>query len=222
MSLGILIVCTDGLTVSSSIFSICKCFLGNAPILVDQSCRASFVLIPSGKPHSHLVNMAANAAKVGDKWKSILVLAWIASTFSFGLFLFTRGFLLTRIELANHSVSRQWQRTLGLSEDVLLDRIFDEMGLKMPINVTMEYNVPWVTFKKAILLIIDGLRHDFISTTNAEVSNTFYQNNMQHVKHLVDNKMSNSRLFKFIADPPTTTMQRLKALTTGSMIENGC
>ena len=164
--------------------------------------------------------MAANAAKVGEKWKSMLVLACVASTFSFGLFLFTRGFLLTRIELANHSVSRQWQRTLGLSEELVLDGIFDEMRLKMPMNVTIQDNVPWVTFKKAVLLIIDGLRHDFISTTNSEIGSNFYRNNMQHVKHLVDNEMSKSRLFKFIADPPTTTMQRLKALTTGSKVEN--
>ena len=164
--------------------------------------------------------MAASPAKMRETWKSVLLIVWIASTFLFGLFLFTRGFLLTRIELDDHAISTKWQKTLGLSERYLMS-----MGMtsnEKQFNMTIEEeqlvlsdNVPWATFKKAVLLVIDGLRYDFISRTNSNFESNFYQNNMLYVQDLIENEKSRSRLFKFIADPPTTTMQRLKALTTG-------
>ena len=40
---------------------------------------------------------------------------------------------------------------------------------------------------------------------------------MPYIRDLLLTQPANARLFKFIADPPTTTMQRLKALTTGSL-----
>ena len=40
---------------------------------------------------------------------------------------------------------------------------------------------------------------------------------MPFVRDLLRENPSNAKLFRFIADPPTTTMQRLKALTTGGL-----
>lgn len=165
--------------------------------------------------------MAASPAKTRETWKSVLLIVWIASTFLFGLFLFTRGFLLTRIELDNHATFTKWQRNLGLSEGYVTskDKASNEKQLNMTIEeekLVLSDNIPWATFKKAVLIIIDGLRYDFISKTNSKFESNFYQNNMLYIQNLIDNEKGRSRLFKFVADPPTTTMQRLKALTTGN------
>lgn len=42
-------------------------------------------------------------------------------------------------------------------------------------------------------------------------------NNMPIISHLLASEPQNAMLMHFIADPPTTTMQRLKALTTGTL-----
>jgi len=44
-----------------------------------------------------------------------------------------------------------------------------------------------------------------------------FHNQLPFVADLLTNKSDRSKLFKFIADPPTTTMQRLKGLTTGGL-----
>jgi phosphatidylinositol glycan class O len=56
-----------------------------------------------------------------------------------------------------------------------------------------------------IILLVDALRFDF----------AYYNLPLSIGKRLAQNNAS--RLFQFIADPPTVTMQRLKALTTGGL-----
>ena len=63
-------------------------------------------------------------------------------------------------------------------------------------------------FNKSILLLVDALRFDFV------LSNEY---GIRTMGELLRNEPRNARLLKFIADPPTTTMQRIKALTTGSL-----
>ena len=72
-------------------------------------------------------------------------------------------------------------------------------------------------FKRVLWLLIDALRYDFMVYDDALNPVPVYRNKMPYVRDLLDTRPANARLFKFIADPPTTTMQRLKALTTGSL-----
>lgn len=44
-----------------------------------------------------------------------------------------------------------------------------------------------------------------------------YQNKLPVINQTLNSHPDRSRLLKFIADPPTTTLQRLKGLTTGSL-----
>jgi len=37
------------------------------------------------------------------------------------------------------------------------------------------------------------------------------------LQQLAEEERSSARIFKFVADPPTTTLQRLKGLTTGGL-----
>lgn len=71
-------------------------------------------------------------------------------------------------------------------------------------------------FDKAVVIIIDALRYDFTVP--------YYDDDPQHFHNaltiLYESTIQNHRnafLLPFIADPPTTTLQRLKGLTTGTL-----
>lgn len=68
---------------------------------------------------------------------------------------------------------------------------------------------------KTIILVIDALRFDFVIPH--ENSAKHYHNNFPILYEKFINEPQNALLLKFIADPPTTTLQRLKGLTTGSL-----
>lgn len=72
------------------------------------------------------------------------------------------------------------------------------------------------TFNKAVVIIIDALRYDFTVP--------YYDDDAQHFHNvltvLYETTIQNPHdafLLPFIADPPTTTLQRLKGLTTGTL-----
>lgn len=70
---------------------------------------------------------------------------------------------------------------------------------------------------KVILLIIDAFRYDFALYNDYLEYPLPYENKMPFINESITRDPKRNRLYKFIADPPTTTMQRLKALTTGSL-----
>lgn len=74
-------------------------------------------------------------------------------------------------------------------------------------------------FQKTIILLIDALRYDFAlyNTSLKEVNALPYQNKMPVFGEMVKQHPRQARLSPFMADAPTTTMQRLKGLTTGSL-----
>lgn len=119
----------------------------------------------------------------------VILLVFLAILQFISIAFFTRGFLLTRNVLPNISQ-------------------FDD-------------NLPQLEpkFKRAVILIVDALRFDFAIPIESNVANDYYHNNMP-IFYDTFNTASNdysSILLKFIADPPTTTLQRLKGLTTGSL-----
>ena len=81
------------------------------------------------------------------------------------------------------------------------------------------------TFDKAVVIIVDALRYDFtvpfnnissVGTANPMPVQAFHNS----IPFLYDTALAepqNAFLLPFIADPPTTTLQRLKGLTTGTL-----
>lgn len=72
------------------------------------------------------------------------------------------------------------------------------------------------TFNKAVIIIIDALRYDFTVP--------YYDDDAQHFHNALTvlyettiQTPHDAFLLPFIADPPTTTLQRLKGLTTGTL-----
>ena len=124
---------------------------------------------------------------------AILILTLLLVTlFHFtGLLIFSKGFLLTRIALQDRASC-----------------------LANPSACTLPPR-----HKRAIILIIDALRWDFIFPIPENYSrySAYHHNVFTLPASLTAIEPRNSLLFKFIADPPTTTLQRIKGLTVGTL-----
>ncbi|KAK6529628.1 mannose-ethanolamine phosphotransferase gpi13 [Arthrobotrys megalospora] len=133
----------------------------------------------------------------------VLFFLWIAYTQFVGVYLFTRGFLLTRTVLEEKSECNV--SPLGV------ETYLGEVGTGC-----------WhpKTFDKAVIVLIDALRYDFTVPqvdANGVPSKEHYHNNFKTPYEIAINNPENAFLLPFIADPPTTTLQRLKGLTTGTL-----
>lgn len=121
----------------------------------------------------------------------VVVLIFFALLQFIGLGFFTQGFLLSRQVLPNIS-------ECGDGSD-------DSNPCMHPAK-----------FDKAVVVIIDALRFDFVIPVE-DKPNPNYHNNFPILYDLMKKKPDNGILLKFTADPPTTTLQRLKGLTTGTL-----
>lgn len=117
----------------------------------------------------------------------LILIGWILALHLSGLYLFTRGFLLSRLALSNVS---------SCSED-------DCVSL--------------ATHKRLVLLVIDALRYDFISPVTPESASPNHHNVLTLPKELTARYPSHSFIYNAFSDPPTSTMQRIKGITTGSL-----
>lgn len=76
------------------------------------------------------------------------------------------------------------------------------------------------TFDKAVILVIDALRYDFtipFKRNGQQTTAPHYKDGIPTLYETALTQPGNAILLPFIADPPTTTLQRLKGLTTGSL-----
>jgi phosphatidylinositol glycan class O len=118
----------------------------------------------------------------------VLALVLVGLLHLSGLLLFTRGFLLNRVALPSRS------SCADASTDCTLPS----------------------RHPRAVVLVFDALRWDFLFPQGPD-SDPYHHNRLLTPARLTHEQPSNSLLFKFIADPPTTTLQRLKGLTTGTL-----
>jgi phosphatidylinositol glycan class O len=129
----------------------------------------------------------------------LAVLGIICAFHIAGIYLFTTGFFLARHELPTQSTCEEQDPGVGC----------------------------WTagTYDRVVVFIIDALRFDFAYYNKTKVSEAeqrkdgsrFFRNKLGVIHDLIEREPSKARLFKFIADPPTVTMQRLKGMTTGSL-----
>ncbi|XP_032843972.1 GPI ethanolamine phosphate transferase 3 isoform X2 [Tyto alba] len=136
-----------------------------------------------------------------QRWPVLLFLAWVCFLFFAGIGLFMSGFLLTRIELASSSSCA----------DPLTPPPWERQSLPP--------GSCWAPqrFSKAVLVIIDALHFEFARFNPAKTSPLPYENKLSFLHHLATSQPHHARLYRFRADPPTATMQRIKGLTTGSL-----
>ena len=116
-----------------------------------------------------------------------------------GIYFFTKGFLLTRLVLEQKSQCASPPVPLG-------NKRLGSHG-----------NGCWhpKNFDKAVILIIDALRYDF--TVPFSGNPHHFHNALTVLDETARHSPEKAFLLPFIADPPTTTLQRLKGLTTGTL-----
>ncbi|KAK8048438.1 GPI ethanolamine phosphate transferase 3 [Apiospora phragmitis] len=73
------------------------------------------------------------------------------------------------------------------------------------------------TFDKAVVVLIDALRYDFTVPVKDLTKAEIYHNAFPFLYETAVQSPNNAVLLPFIADPPTSTLQRLKGLTTGTL-----
>ena len=136
----------------------------------------------------------------------IAVLLFIFSCHAVGLLLFCKGFQLNRVVIPEYTPCH----VPNENDPALIVNSRPDIGPSCS-----QYPRP---YKRVVWLLVDALRYDFaLYDENLQPSPPVYRNKLPFIRDLLKNRPQNAKLFKFIADPPTTTMQRLKALTTGSL-----
>ena len=131
--------------------------------------------------------------------RELVFLLFIGGCHVVGLLLFCKGFLLKRVVIPQYSQCAH----ITAANDHHFQPCCNEYPRK---------------FKRVVWLLVDALRYDFV-TFDETLPNPVpvYRNKLPFVRDLLRDKPRNAKLFRCVADPPTTTMQRLKAITTGSL-----
>ncbi|KAG9235292.1 hypothetical protein BJ875DRAFT_277702 [Amylocarpus encephaloides] len=140
---------------------------------------------------------------LAEWWWVLGAFAWFLFIHATGLFFFTKGFLLTRLVLEEHS-------------SCAVPPIAPMMPFKGAGTIEAGCWHP-KTFDKAVVIIIDALRYDFTIPYKNETEAQAFHNALPVLYETAISQPQNAFLLPFIADPPTTTLQRLKGLTTGTL-----
>jgi len=143
-----------------------------------------------------------------------------------GLSIFTQSFFLSRTSYTNTS-SCNYESGGNLLRDSLGLEIqyidyLREIGLLSDAkNVEGISDGCWTSRRvdSMIILVVDALRFDFARDhlPLSIGSRLFPSTNTTHSSTTKQQYRGTSKLYQFIADPPTVTMQRLKGLTTGGL-----
>ncbi|CAG9766190.1 unnamed protein product [Ceutorhynchus assimilis] len=153
------------------------------------------------------------------KLKYILTILWFAYLITASILLFKKGFLLTREvqdKNATCSLLAPLERNCPSAHDESVDCISNDRILMQSLFDNAN-SFCYKTNTKVILLVVDALRYDFTVYDEENSDPLPYENKLPVIRNVLKEFPESSHLYKFIADPPTTTMQRLKALTTGSL-----
>lgn len=138
------------------------------------------------------------------KLSNAIILIALALLQFLGTFLFLRGFLLTRHTLPDRGQPLDpWQAFPILPSPVDRARVPFHQGTAYP------------AMERAVIVVIDALRFDFV--VDQKNATRHYWNHLPVIHQLTQSQPTSSLLFQFRADPPTTTMQRVKGLMTGSL-----
>ncbi|XP_022112521.2 GPI ethanolamine phosphate transferase 3 [Pieris rapae] len=152
-----------------------------------------------------------------EKWNFILYLIWFSYLIMSATLMFGHGFLLSRKTLSDVSECIgqdliQCDKKSGVStvcsESERIERILNNPGSPLI--------CPLVS-RRVVLILVDALRYDF-TEYNPNLENPLhYQNRLPVIYKTLKKWPEKTRIFRFMADPPTTTFQRVKALVTGSL-----
>ncbi|KAG6513014.1 hypothetical protein ZIOFF_031160 [Zingiber officinale] len=77
----------------------------------------------------------------------------------------------------------------------------------------------WTTpsVDRLVIIVLDALRFDFVAPSTFFKDKKPWMDKLRVLQKLASEEGLSARIFKAIADPPTTSLQRLKGLTTGGL-----
>ncbi|KAI7322220.1 hypothetical protein KC315_g8894 [Hortaea werneckii] len=162
-----------------------------------------------GQPASSKGDVKADNQRLSVQFKAqhgLLVLFFILLLIfhGIGIGLFLNGFLLSRLVLQNRSECAVPPIELpGYTAGSV------ERGCWHPKG-----------FDKAVVIVVDALRYDFTVPFQPKPGDEqphYFHNALPVLYETSVQQPNNAFLRPFIADPPTTTLQRLKGLTTGTL-----
>jgi len=152
-----------------------------------------------------------------------------------GLYQFSASFFLAKRTLPDvrsdcgeaRSLLREWLFPGADGVDVATERALDvaAVGNGSDSDATSFSKCCWTGGRRQVdsvaILLVDALRFDFCLYDLPESVGARLQRQRQSEQQQHRDKNATTgtrtRLFRFVADPPTVTMQRLKALTTGGL-----
>lgn len=150
-------------------------------------------------------------------WRLAGALAALVAARWAGLALFAGGFFLTRVEL------NEFSRCDQLPGDAPRRVAPASAESRWPDGGGDGCWAP-AAFARAFIIVIDALRFDFMAPPAANLSaddsagaGSLCRGQLSVVGEVLERRPRHAALFRFTADPPTTTMQRLKGLTTGGL-----
>ncbi|KAK4723921.1 hypothetical protein R3W88_026700 [Solanum pinnatisectum] len=127
---------------------------------------------------------------LGKRRWAFMVFLGILILHGLAILVFTRGFLLLALNF--HNIDDQMvNHSKGCWTKPAVDRIF--------------------------IIVLDALRYDFVSPSTFFDEKKPWMDRLQVLHKLASQPGSFAKIFKAIADPPTTSLQRLKRLTTGGL-----
>ncbi|XP_010549800.1 PREDICTED: GPI ethanolamine phosphate transferase 3 [Tarenaya hassleriana] len=150
---------------------------------------------------------------------------WIAMAFLLihlvAILFFTRGFLLTRTELPFHSTCSDVSLSPCLASPPP-DHVSNSIsGSNLSQSGGNLHQQPKCWTKPAvdrvIIIVLDALRIDFVAPSSFFPEPKPWMDKLPILQKLAYANGSSAKIFKAYADPPTTSLQRLKGLTTGGL-----
>ncbi|CAK7198868.1 mannose-ethanolamine phosphotransferase gpi13 [Sporothrix eucalyptigena] len=150
---------------------------------------------------------AAQKSAYESRWLwTVAFWLWLLAVHAAGIYYFTSGFLLTRLVLDEQSSCAVSPLAAASSSNHVSD---PATGCWHP-----------KTFDRAVIVLIDALRYDFtvpVGSAGNDTQAELFHNAFPFLYETAVNNPTHAFLRPFIADPPTTTLQRLKGLTTGTL-----
>ncbi|CAH2089426.1 unnamed protein product [Euphydryas editha] len=154
-----------------------------------------------------------------EKWNFILYLVWFSYLTLSAVLMFGQGFLLSRktlndvsecVPLNNFGCDGRQNSSekSTCTEDIKIQRILANSG-SPSVCASKSHRV--------VFVLVDALRYDFTELKHDNEQPLYYQNRLPIIQKTIERWPDRARIFRFMADPPTTTLQRLKALMTGSL-----
>lgn len=156
-----------------------------------------------------------------EKWNFVLYLLWFSYLILSAVLMFGHGFLLSRKTLSDLTECLPLEKFdcegYEKGNTTAKDLCREDEKIRRILSVPGGPLACVPPAHKVMFVLVDALRYDFTEYDDSNEHPLAFQNRLPIMRKTLDKWPERTRLFRFMADPPTTTLQRIKALVTGSL-----